>query len=366
MSEKKVTKKADAKKAEAALTPEKAPAGAEAKPAEKVKVVKRRRKSKRVLKKVMKARREAKKEGGIIEKIALATKKKDVDELTEKVRDAKVIGLIDSRSVPDRLLQSMRKKLRGKADFIFAKNTVIERALIATKKSNDLIPLLKSPSILVLTSSMTPYSLFSFFKKNALKVAAKPGQITSFDIVVPTGETALPPGPALSELKDAGINAQIKGGKIVVAKDSIVAKGGDKISLKVSKALQKLDILPFEVKLNMVAASEEGMTYAAEVLNIDEEQLNSDLRTSLSQAFSLSINACYPTEQNINMLLQNAFRQSISLGMNAKLYSDVSIGYLLREAAAQAGRISLIEGKKPEASEEKKEATEEKKEEKSG
>jgi large subunit ribosomal protein L10 len=362
MSEKKAAKK------EAKLTPEKKVEGAEEKPvAKEEKVVKRRRKVRRVAKKMEKAREELGKEG-ITEKIALTTKKKGVDELTKKLGEAKVVGLIDPRNLPDRLLQSMRNKLRGKAEFMFAKNTVIERALLSSKKSDKLISLLKTPSIIVTTSTMTPYSLFAFFKKNALKVGAKPGQIALFDIIVPPGETALPPGPALSELKDAGINAQIKGGKIVVAKESVVAKGGEKISLKVSKALQKLDILPFEVKLSMLAASEGEMVYMADVLNIDEEQLNSDIRSSLSQAFSLSINACFPTEQNINLLLQNAFQQSIALGINAKLYSDVSIEYLLREAAAQGGGLSLIEGKKEEkvenAEEKKEAAVEEKKEEK--
>ncbi|MEM2138412.1 MAG: 50S ribosomal protein L10, partial [Candidatus Anstonellaceae archaeon] len=162
------------------------------------------------------------------ERVSLVAKKEKVLSVSKVAGKYPVVALLNIRALPDRILQSSRKKLRGEAEFSVAKNSVLSRALQSSGKG-ALAEHLDFPTAIVSTSK-TPYSLFKFFKDNKVKVAAKPGQIAPFDIVVPEGETDLLPGPALSELKSAGINAQIKAGKIVVAKDSVIAKAGTKIS----------------------------------------------------------------------------------------------------------------------------------------
>ncbi len=269
---------------------------------------------------------------------AILAKAAQVEEIAKKISASKVVALVDVRNLPDRLLQAMRKKLRGKAELLLAKNSVIKRALEKSKKADKLLPYINTPTVIILTD-MTPYSLFKFFKDSRAKVAAKPGQVAPFDIVVHEGETDLPPGPALSELKGAQINAQIKGGKIVIAKDSVVAKAGTKINTLVCKALQKLNVLPFETGLSMIAASDAGEVYLAEILNIDEAGLRADLLGSMHQALNVSINACYPTSANIDILLQNALQQGRNLALNGRLYSDSTIEVLLAEAVRQGNSL---------------------------
>ncbi len=260
------------------------------------------------------------------------------EKLAGEIKGAKVLALVDLRHLPDRILQKTKKQLRGKAKFVIAKNTVLKRAIEKSGKGKKIAELLTSPSSLVLTD-MTPYELFKFFKHNKQKVAAKPGQVAPFDIIVHEGETDLPPGPALSELKTAGIQAQVKAGKIVIAKDSTVAKSGAKISGMIAKALQKLGVLPFETGVSMLAADEKGDFYMAEVLNIDEAQLSGDLKAALADAMNLSINASYPTDANITILLSSAYRQADSLAKNGGLYSEVSMESLLATAIRQANGL---------------------------
>ncbi|MBS3068753.1 50S ribosomal protein L10 [Candidatus Micrarchaeota archaeon] len=270
---------------------------------------------------------------------AISKKEAQVKKLVQWIGEKPVVAAIDIRALPDRLLQAARKKLRGKADIIVAKNSVIKKALESSKKASILSSEIKSPTALVL-SDMTPYALFTFFKTNKSSVAAKPGQLAPFDIVVHEGETDLPPGPALSELKGAGINAQIKGGKIIVAKDSIVAKSGAKISDAVCKALSKLNIFPFEARLNMVAAVEEGKVYGASVLDIDQAQLFADLQNCLAQSFNVSYNCSYPTSQNIDALLKDAYSQGNNLAINGGVYSDASSELLLTQAVLLGETLS--------------------------
>jgi len=278
---------------------------------------------------------------------AIELKKQKVEQLTAVSKKYPVVALLNIRNLPDRILQSSKKKLRGKADFSVAKNSVIIRALEKTGKSS-LSSHLNFPTALVFTG-LTPYTLFKFFKDNKVKVAAKPGMLAPFDIIVPEGETDLMPGPALSELKGAGINAQIKGGKIIIAKDSTVAKKGAKITDNVCKALQKLNILPFDAQVNMVAAYDGKFTYTSSMLDLDEGQLHADLREALSQAFNVSYNASFPTSQNIEALLKNAYAQSRNMAINGHVYSVVSTELLLTQAISLgdtlSGKVGNLESK---------------------
>jgi len=269
---------------------------------------------------------------------AIEVKKQKVEQISSVSKKYPVVALLNIRNLPDRILQSSKKKLRGKADFSVAKNSVIIRALDKTGKSS-LSAHINFPTALVFTE-LTPYALFKFFKDNKVKVAAKPGMLAPFDIIVPEGETDLMPGPALSELKGAGINAQIRGGKIIIAKDSTVAKKGAKITDSVCKALQKLNILPFDAMVNMVAAYDGKFTYTSSVLDIDETQMHADLQEALAQAFNVSYNASFPTSQNIEALLKNAFAQSRNMAINGHVYSVVSTELLLTQAIALGSTLS--------------------------
>ncbi len=268
-------------------------------------------------------------------------KQQRVEQLAEQLKDASVIALIDLRNLPDSQLQSMKKKLRGKATFMMAKNNLIRLAVEKVGRGKELLEHLKGPSVLVLTS-MNPFELFKFMKQNKGKAAAKPGQIAPFDLIVPAGETTLPPGPVLTELKSAGIDARIAGGKVVIGKDSTVAKMGAKIKPETAKALQKLGIEPFEVMVSIAAAWESGTVYAHDVLNIDEEKFMRDLATAATQAFNLSFNTAYPTTQNISLLIAKAVNDSRNLAFNAEIYDKEIIDLLLAKANAQAKTLKSM------------------------
>ena len=277
------------------------------------------------------------------ERVSITEKKARAGELKAVAGKYPVVALLNIRNLPDRILQKSKKQLRGHAEFAVAKNSTIIRALKSAGKSDEIASKIDYPTSLVFTDK-TPYELFKFFKENKTKVAAKPGQIAPFDIIVPEGETDLMPGPALSELKGAGINAQIKGGKIIVAKDSIVAKKGMKISDNTCKALQKLNILPFEAMVNMVAAYDGKFTFTASTLDIDEAQLRVDLIECLAQTFNVSYNASFPTSQNIGALLSNAFAQSRNMAINGGIYSDVSLEQLLGSSIRLGNALSVKAG----------------------
>ncbi len=185
--------------------------------------------------------------------------KKEVKRKTEQVKSTiadmkkfKTVALLDLRKLPDALLQSLRQRIRQKGGKVLVlKKPVVSRVLAANPKLAARVSECDKPMALILTDQ-SPLELNSFFKQHRKKRAAKLGDVAITDIVVPEGETDLPPGPALSELKAGGVNVQIKAGKIIVSKESTIAKAGEKLTEPKVKALQSLGVQPFEIMASLV------------------------------------------------------------------------------------------------------------------
>lgn len=266
------------------------------------------------------------------ERTELAKKKAQVEEYKKEFSASRNLVVIDLRKLPDRLLQNVRKKLREQGTKIrVGKSAVMTRALEGAGKPKELVSLFEQPAAVVLTE-LSPYELNKFFRENTMDVIAKPGQIAPTDIIVPKGETELPPGPALSELKAAGINAQIRGPKISIVKDSTVVKAGEEITLDKAKALGTLGFKPFKVNVDILLAYDGEYIYAPELLNISAETLVPEFTEALQASFNVSVNADVPTEQNITLLLTQAFTQGMNTAINGDIYSPQSIEQLLSQS----------------------------------
>ncbi len=295
-------------------------------------------------------------------KKTIQEKIRKVKEVSEDMKNFKTVALLDLKKLPDALFQALRKKIREGGGHVYVlKKPVIERVLKSEKKLSEKSDECRKPVALILTNE-TPYQLNKFFKENRKKRAAKVGDVAKSDIIVPEGETSLPPGPALSELKAGGVNVQIKGGKIVVNKASTIAKAGDQITAPKVKALQSLGIMPFDVMANMIFGYDGQYIYSSELLDSVDTVLP-DLQASFSQAMNVSLNAKYPTAANIDLLLGEAFQQSMNFALNAEVYSSSAIEQLLGSAFRQGLALEGF-GPKETSGDEKTEApAEEKKEE---
>ena len=270
---------------------------------------------------------------------SIKEKIEQVERVKAEIKKYKTLIMIDLRKLSDSLLQSIRKKIRENGGTVLVlKKPVIQRVLQSDQKLSSMVEQCDKPVALILTNE-SPVKLNRFLKENKKTRAAKTGEMAPFDIIVPEGETDLPPGPALSELKGAGINVQIRAGKIVIAKESIVAKAGEKITDLKAKALQKLSIKPFEISVKLLYGYDHQYVYSGEILDIDET-INADMTSSLRDAFNVSINAGYPTKQNIDILLGSAYKQAKSVALNGNLYSSNSIEQLLVLASRQGTALS--------------------------
>ncbi len=260
-------------------------------------------------------------------------KKKEVEKLQKILDEKDIIGVIDLEKLPSSQFQAIKKKLRGKAEIKVTRSLYIRRALqnLKDEKKKKLLDYIQGPVGLIFTDE-NPFKLYKFLKHNRSKAYAKPGQIAEKDIVVPAGETSLPVGPALSELKIAGVNCKIDKGKIAVVKDSVLTKKGEKVTEQVAAALSKLGIMPMEIGIKLKAVYEDGIIYTPEVLDINEEEFMNTLQNAYMSAINLSVNTGYPTKQTIELMITNAYTKARNLAINANIMTKETADLILAKA----------------------------------
>jgi large subunit ribosomal protein L10 len=297
----------------------------------------------------------------------VAWKKAQLEELTTLANQYPVIAVASLRSFPASLFQGLRKKLKGKAEIRVSKTRVIRKAFEQSSIDSEKLNSYVNDSIAIIFTSMNPFEIYAFLKKNKGDVAAKEGSLAQNDIVVPAGDTGLPPGPALSDLKGAGLKVMVQGATISIAEDKVVTKKGEPVSAAVAGTLSKLGIKPIKVGLNIVACYENKEVFEGDVLNIDEEEVRNNFIKAYTQAFNLAFNAGYFIKETIPLLLQKAFRESKAVALEAEVLSPATIEEFIAKAARQASALkSNIPTQAPteaKAEEKVEEKAEEKKEE---
>jgi len=267
-------------------------------------------------------------------------KKKEIEKLQKILNEKDIIGIIDLEKLPSSQFQAIKKKLRGTADIKVTRSLYIRGALEQTKdeKKKKLLDYVQGPVGLIFTKE-NPFKLYKFLKNNRSKAFAKPGQIAEKDLVVPAGETDLPVGPALSELKMAGVNCKIDKGKIAVAKNSVLTKKGEKVTEQVAAALSKLGIKPMQIGITLKAVYEDGVVYTPDVLDINEEEFMQNLQNAYMSAVNLSINTGYPTKQTIELMIQKAFTEAKNLAVNANIMTKETSELILAKAFSKMNAL---------------------------
>ena len=268
-------------------------------------------------------------------------KKKAVVRLEELMKAHPVIAVSNIESLPASQFQEIREKLRGKATIKVAKISLLRLAFenAGISGAEKLESHMNGPTAIIF-SDMNPFKLFAFLKKNKSKAPAKAGQVAPEDIVVPKGDTGLPPGPALGDLKSAGINARIDGGSIKVMKDSVVSKEGEIITSEKAAALAKLGLKPMEIGMTLEAAFENGMIFTSDILDFSEEETLAKIQSAYMNGFNLAFNAGYYMADNIEAFIQKAFSNARNLGVEANVLDKGVIGDLLAKAQSHAMALS--------------------------
>ncbi|RLI95374.1 MAG: 50S ribosomal protein L10 [Candidatus Altiarchaeales archaeon] len=258
---------------------------------------------------------------------------KEVEELENRIKNAKVIGLVKISGIPSRQFQKIRMKLKNKATIRVTKNSLMRRALEKANMKN-LCDYIEGSMGLIFTE-LDPFKLNKILEESRESAPAKNGDIAPDDIIVPKGETSLPPGPIIGELQNAGIKAKIDSGKIVVMEDSVLVKKGERIPRNIASVLTRLGIEPMEIGLELSAVYDNGIIYTSDILHIDIDKTIKNLQNAYLNAFNLSLNSGIYNKTVIKVMLSRAFTECVNLSINANIFNKESIKILLAKANIQ-------------------------------
>lgn len=277
----------------------------------------------------------------------LLKKKEVVKEFTKLIDSYPVISIINVESLPAKQLQKMREKLRAKVVLKMVKTRLLKLAIENSQKKNiNLLLDHLEGIIMILFSKDDPFSLYKILKQNKSTAPAKAGQTSPKVIIVPKGNTGLPPGPMISELGGVGIKTAIENGKIVVKEDSQVAKTGDIISDKLAKVLTRLNIEPMEIGLNLVVAYENGKLLTGDLLDIDEEAYLRNIKQAYNSSLILATEVEFLTKETISILIGKAYNEAISLGVEQNILEPEIIKKILSKANSQSHSLyNKVQGK---------------------
>ncbi|MDP2666568.1 MAG: 50S ribosomal protein L10 [Candidatus Diapherotrites archaeon] len=273
-----------------------------------------------------------------------AWKEGEVTRLVTLAKEYPVIAVADLKDFPANLYGSLKTRLAGKAVVTVSKRKMMHRALEQAGVESKLKENVQGNAALIF-SRVNPFELFSLIKQSSGKVSARVGQLAPEDITIPAGDTGLPPGPALSDLKAAGLVVKVQGATIAIVSDKLVAKKGEPISAPVANVLGKLGIKPIRLRLNVMSALEGNQLYPANLLDIDEDAVFASFIRAEQDAFNLAFNARVYSPRVTEMLLMQAFRESKAVALEGNILTPDTVGAVLGKAqrAAQGIKSQLPE-----------------------
>ena len=250
-------------------------------------------------------------------------------QMLELPKSYNVIALSKVNKVRATQLMKIRKKFHKEIIIKVIKNRVTQKAF---EKISDVQGIDKLSSQLegqcaLMFTNISPFKLNLIFDQNKVFLPAKGGDITKTEIMIPSGDTGITPGPVLSEFKEANVPTKIDQGTIWVSRDTIVAKPGDVISTKLASLLSKLNIKPIEAGIVVNYAIADKLVFAEDDLRIDINEIKNELSRSYYESISLAVESSYFTRESMGYLLSKASRQAQSLALESN--------YLSKDTAAQ-------------------------------
>lgn len=231
-------------------------------------------------------------------------KKSKVKELAELLKK-KTVMVISVKGLPSAQFQDIKKKLRSKAKVQVVKKSLVTFALDATgkKEMNDLIPYV-SDSTAMLFSDEDAFVISGILANEKSPAKAKAGQIAPFDIEVKAGPTELVPGPDISALSAVGLAPKVENGKIAVMQDKVILKEGKEVTEAIAAIMAKLDIIPFEVGIDPIAAYMDGVVYAD--IKIDIDAMVETLEYDFGRAFAFAVDLGIVNNETLDTIIGKA------------------------------------------------------------
>jgi len=228
-------------------------------------------------------------------------------------------------NVGSKQLQDSRKNLRGKAEVLMGKNTMMRKCLKSYVEENPESPVEKlidccRGNVGFVFTNGDLGDIREILESNTRPAPAKVGAIAPCDVVVPKGGTGCDPGQT-AFFQTLQIATKITRDQIEMVNDTHLISAGEKVTASQAALLQKLDISPFSYGLVLQKVYDNGSLFDAKVLEITDDILAAQFCEALSVLAALSLAAGYPTQASVPHSMVNAFKVMLSVTIELENYT---------------------------------------------
>jgi large subunit ribosomal protein LP0 len=220
-------------------------------------------------------------------------------------------------NVGSQQMHETRIKMRGKAEILMGKNTLIRKVLKDFMEEHPKHPIgvidekIAGNVGLVFTNGDLG-EIRDIILSNRVPAPARAGAIAPVDVVVPAGPTGCDPGQT-SFFQVLQIPTKIAKGQIEITAPVELIKTGLKVGASEAALLNKLNIRPFSYGLVIESVYDNGSIFSAAVLSIDKQVIISRFSQALSAVASISLQIGYPTMASIPHSIGNAFKACVAV-----------------------------------------------------
>ena len=248
--------------------------------------------------------------------------------LEECLKTYKRAFIVHADFVGSKQISDIRIALRGKAELVFGKNTMVRRCLrnmcAAAEAAGDphpewmaIVDVMKGNLGFMFTNGELD-DLDKVVKEFVKPAAAKAGVIAPCDCFIPKGPTGLDPAQT-SFFQALNIATKINKGTIEIINDTKVLTEGIKVGSSEAALLVKMNVRPFEYGL-VVHYVYEGGVFDPSVLKITESVLLAKFMEGVGSVAALSLATAIPTAASFPHLVINAVKDITAVAIEAEFY----------------------------------------------
>jgi len=228
------------------------------------------------------------------------------------------INLVGSRQIA-----LIRQKLRGRAEFLFGKNTMLRKVLrdkCADEQADQPEKAAKLLKMLVLIDGNVGLlfhnqdikAIRDEVESQTLPCAAKVGISAPCDVTVKAGPTGCDPTQtAFFQLLD--IPTKINRGQVEIVSDVVVIRQGEKVQASQASLCAKLNITPFAFGPEGRYVYDDGDVYSCEVLDITEEMIENGFTNALRKAAAICLGTSLPNALTVPHYVYKAWQSVAKL-----------------------------------------------------
>jgi len=248
----------------------------------------------------------------------LAKKQQYFEKLIDLCINSPNALLVNVDYVASKQMQDIRIELRGKAEVLMGKNTMIRKALQIGHERHPEAGLDKLRAAMVgnrgfiFAKNCTLDYIREVLGKHTRQSAAKAGQSSVVDWFIPAGPTGMDPSQT-SFFQALNIGTKIVKGQIELVSAFTILKDGDKVSASSAVLLNKLGVKPFEYGMEVTQVYQDGSVFDAAVLDIKDDVLISKFLSGVANMAAFSREVGIPTEAGLPHMFGNAFKNMAAL-----------------------------------------------------